>query len=177
MLVRSLFAAAAFVTTLCLSTTVAGAQSPIVTQPIAKPFLVPGMNYIFHIKSIETATPLGKPAFLAHMNDCALGYIMVVASVQNNADVAHFPPGVGIGFELADGSGLSGPQGDGYFVYPSFAQMPPKLYPKEPRDVAFVTCKWTGQPITKILWANRFRINVPAGFVKNLSAPVASPAP
>ena len=173
--------AAAVAVGLTLSATLAQADS-LITQSIDKPFVVKNWNYLFHIESITTARPLGNAPFLKKMNDCADGYIMVVASVQNNAASGNaWIPGPGISFELADGSTMNGPQGDGTFLFPGYAAPPGKLEAKEHRDIAYVTCHWSGQPLTKLIFADAFRFNIPKGFVKNISpapaAPAVSPSP
>jgi len=177
-LLRRLIIAAAIAVGMTLSATLVQAD-PLITLPIDKPFLVKNWNYLFHIKSIETVTPIGNPPFLKKMNDCSKGYIMLVASVQYNSDSGSaFLPGVTMSFELADGSEADGPQGDGSFLYPSFANEPPHLFAKEHRDIAYITCQWSGQPLTKLIWANKYRFNIPKGYVKStVVAPAVSPSP
>lgn len=152
---------------------------PIVTKPIDKPFLITNWNYIFKIKSIETVTAQDKRPFLAKMNDCDKGYVIMVASVQNNnKSGSAWIPGATFSFELADGSILEGPKGDGVFIAPGAVRPPPSLFATEHRDLAFISCQWNGQPLTKLVFANRFRFSIPQGFVKNtVIGPAASPSP
>jgi hypothetical protein len=48
---------------------------------------------------------------------------------------------------------------------------------KEHLNMVFVTWRWTGQPITKIVLANKYRMLVPKNFVKMHVTPSVSPSP
>lgn len=178
---RRLFIAA-FVVGVSLSTTAPQASAQLVTKPINKPVLFPAWNYILHIKSIEAHYPTGKPPFLGQgkgkMEDCPQGYILIIASLQNNnSSGSAWIPSLSLGFELADGSQMNGPSEAGTYIYPSYAQPAPSLYAKEHLNLVYVTCGWTGQPITKLVVANSIRFIVPKKFVKMHAAAPASPSP
>lgn len=155
--------------------TSAGLVTAMVTKPITSSFVFVGFDV--KVLSIQTVNAIDSRPFIAKMNDCGgNGYIMVLLSMQNNSSSETLGiPSLQLQFELADGSDLNGPQGDGVFLYPGYASVPQEFHPKDHRQVLFVSCNWNGQAITKMFLTNNggggdsgynnVRFLIPRGYV------------
>lgn len=156
----------------------------MVTKPITSSLVFTG--YVLKIVSIQTVATIDGRPMLAKMNDCGTPYVMVVVSLQNNSASDELnTPALTFNFELADGSNLTGPQGDGAFLYPSLGTVPQTFHPKDHKTVIYLSCGWSGQAITKLFLTNNgssgntgyanVRFLIPPGYVKAV-APVPTPA-
>jgi len=157
----------------------------MITKPITQQLVFTG--YDLKIVSIQTvATPDNRP-MLSKMNDCTTPYVMVVVSLQNASSIQELnTPALAFNFELADGSNLTGPQGDGVFLYPSLGRVPDTFHPKDHKSLIFLTCGWNGQAITKLFLTNggsagdtgysNVRFLMPPGYVKAVD-PMGTPPP
>lgn len=153
----------------------AGLVTTMTTKPITSSFIFAG--FLMKILSIQTVSPIDSRPFLAKMNDCGgNGYVMVLLTMQNNSSTDTYGvPQLMLQFELADGSDLNGPQDDGGFLYPGYANPPQTFHPKDRREILLVTCNWNGQDITKLfitnnggggtMGYNNLRFLIPRGYV------------
>lgn len=187
MLYLSRFSCAFFVALLMLlQNGVANATlvTAMVTKPISQSLIFTG--YALKIVSIQTVATADARPVLAKMNDCNTPYVMVVVSLQNTSSTEEFnTPNLVFDFELADGSDITGPQGDGVFLYPSLATVPQGFHPKDHKTLLYLSCNWNGQAITKLFLKSNgsagntgysnVRFLIPPGFVKAAS-PIAAPS-
>jgi hypothetical protein len=157
----------------------------MVTKPITQTLVFTG--YDLKIVSIQTVATLDNRPMLSKMNDCSTPYVMVVVSLQNASSTQELnTPALTFNFELADGSNLTGPQGDGVFLYPSLGRAPDTFHPKDHKSIIYLTCNWNGQAITKLFLTNNgssgdtgyanVRFLMPPGFVKAVD-PMGTPPP